>query len=257
MLPSRDPIVKDEGIVLRWFPVTDTSRIVLWFTKNHGRISTIIRGSQRAKSWSLGQFDLFYTCELLFYIRAKDDLQILRECYPLAPRSHFRSNWTSCAGASFISDILYRMTPRLVPDIGLYRLATGLLDLFDTQSPTPLHVFWFELQVLKIIGLEPNLDFSKKVPILFDPQSGSVIERKEDTFHRSEARPATEGAIAIMRMLLQTEDPARLNRIRPFPDQVIEVEHHLDAFTRWHLDLEMESRRHALSWISHPLNGVA
>ena len=106
-----DPVVSDEALVLRWFPVTDTSRVVVWFTARHGRISTLIKGSQRPKSWLLGQYDLFYTCELLFYAKANEDLHMIRECAPLAPRSGLRQNWRACAAASFVADLLYRISP--------------------------------------------------------------------------------------------------------------------------------------------------
>ncbi len=249
MLPSRDPIGTDEGIVLRWFPVTDTSRIVVWFTRDHGKISTLLRGSQRAKSWMLGQYDLFYTCEVLFYLRAKDDLHILRECAPLTIRSGFRTNWQTCAGASFVSDLLYRLNPGMAPEPALYDLATRMLDELNADRVSPLHLFWFELHVYRAMGLSPNLEPAGRGPIWFNPRSGTLQEYSPGP-GETEIQPATEGAVAIMRKLLDMKSPSLLSRLRPLPGQIQEIEGHLDRFSQWHLDLELPSRSHALRWIT-------
>ena len=67
-------ILKDTAIVLRVAPVSNTSRMVQWFTPAYGKITTLIKGAQRPKSAFLGQFDLFYSCELLFYARERNHI---------------------------------------------------------------------------------------------------------------------------------------------------------------------------------------
>ena len=79
-------IQKTTGIVLRVIPFSRTSHVIQWLTSSHGRMATIAKGAQRPKSLLLGQYDLFYTCEILFYPRERTGLHVLRECAPLAPR---------------------------------------------------------------------------------------------------------------------------------------------------------------------------
>ncbi len=83
-------IARARAIVLRVFPYSNTSRVVSWLTADHGRVATLIKGSQRPKSLFLGQYDLFYTCELLFYRHERDGLHIARECTPLTRRDRLR-----------------------------------------------------------------------------------------------------------------------------------------------------------------------
>ena len=52
------------GLVLRTRPLTDTSLIVEWLTRDFGRIATAARGARRAKSAFRGQLDLFYLADL-------------------------------------------------------------------------------------------------------------------------------------------------------------------------------------------------
>jgi DNA repair protein RecO len=242
-----DTITRDHGIVLRWFPVTESSRIVVWFSENHGRIATLIRGSQRSKSWMLGQYDLFYTCEVLFYTRAREDLYILRECSPLSFRTAFRTHYRACSAASFVADVLYRISPPRAAAPEIYHLATHTLDtLVLTPSPSPLLLFWFELQVYQHLGIAPNLDPHSSPSLSFDYRQGNITPHPTD----ASARPITDGTLALLRNLLRSESPERLSRIRPLPGQVNEIAGHLERFAHWHLDLALDSRARALEWLS-------
>ena len=54
-------ILKDEAIALRVYPFGNTSQIAVWLSRTYGKLATLAKGSQRAKSPFLGQFDLFMT----------------------------------------------------------------------------------------------------------------------------------------------------------------------------------------------------
>lgn len=241
---SPEPILKDHGIVLRWYPVTDTSRIVIWFTEHHGRVATIVRGSQRPKSWVLGQYDLFYTCEVLFYAKAKEDLHALRECYPLETRSAFRQDWQACAGASFVCDVLGKITPSREAAPLLYHQATKVLDLLAENGHSSALLLWFELQVLRDLGVAPDLSASGGGPFLFDVPAGVL---RSGVPASSEVQPLSPGALTCFRELLDQQDPGRVRRLKLLPAQVRELSDHLQRFTQWHLDLDLRSRHHALT----------
>lgn len=245
MLPDPDPIARDLGLVLRWFPVTDTSRIVIWFTLQHGKISTLLKGCQRPKSWMLGQYDLFYTCEVLFYTRAREDLHILRECAPLRSRPAFRSDWKACAAASFVVDLLYRVPPPGAAAPELYHLAEHTLDHLAAAAPSPALLFWYELQLYRRLGLEPRVSPPNGAQALFDYRGGHV---GPGTSH-SETAPITPGAHAILGNLLAADRLDAALRLRLSSPQTREIAGHLDRFSQWHLDQLVDSRHRALEWV--------
>ena len=53
---------------------------------SEGPVTTVVKGAVRPKSAFLGQYDLNYTCEIVYYSRAKGELHALRECSPLSTR---------------------------------------------------------------------------------------------------------------------------------------------------------------------------
>ncbi len=248
-----DPVVSDEALVLRWFPVTDTSRVVVWFTARHGRISTLIKGSQRPKSWLLGQYDLFYTCELLFYAKANEDLHMIRECAPLAPRSGLRQNWRACAAASFVADLLYRISPPLAAAAEIYKLATDTLDQLHLGQTNPALLFWFELKVLADLGLAPNLQTDSDGPWVFDFQEGRICPAGQEK--NTHAHPVTAGSLFALRALADVPLAEKCARLRLQPQQIKEITRLLASFSEWHLDLSLPSRHRAMELLMRETAG--
>lgn len=247
-----DPIARDLAIVLRWYPVTDSSRVVVWFTRHHGRVSTLIKGSQRPKSWVLGQYDLFYTCELLFYRHAREDLHNFKECAPLQRRAGLRSNWRGCAAASHVADFLFRATPPLAICETLFDLTTQMLDELAAGASAPALLFWFELQALKDMGFAPDLSAPLKEHPVFHYEEGRIRDAGQQGQHDGHHGTISGGVLAILRRLLDESDPARLRRLRLTPPQITELATHLERFTTWHLELRLPARAYALELMLRP-----
>lgn len=151
-------ILKTQAIVLRMVPFSETSRIVTWFTADHGRLTTIVKGSQRHKSPFLGQYDLFYTCELLFYLRLHQGVHIVKECSPLKTRPALRSRWRATACASYFSHLVARISPPYAPHPQLFRLLNTALDALADSQNFETCLYWFELKLMAAMGVAPQLN---------------------------------------------------------------------------------------------------
>lgn len=151
-------LIRDEGIVLRMVPWSNTSRYVAWLCRDQGKVLTLIRGAQRPKSFFLGQADLFYTCDLVYYAREHRSLHTARECQPVRTRTTLRRDWRACAAASYCADVVYRALPFDSPAPGAFTLLAGTLDALASGEPPLSLLQWFDLSFLKILGLQPRLD---------------------------------------------------------------------------------------------------
>ena len=151
-------ILKDQAIVLRLYPFGNTSRIVVWLTSGHGKLATLAKGSQRPGNVLLGQFDLFYTCEILFYAKEQRNLHVLKECFPLESRLVFRHDWRACAAASYAASLLDRAMPFGPAPAGLFGLMEETLIRLTARSPGPAFLPRFELRLLRELGLAPAWD---------------------------------------------------------------------------------------------------
>ncbi|MDO9543338.1 MAG: DNA repair protein RecO, partial [Kiritimatiellia bacterium] len=130
-------IIKTQAIALKISPFSETSHVVTWLTAEHGKIATIIKGAQRPRNSFLGRYDLFYTCELLFYLRLFQGLHIVKECFPLKHRSAFRTYWPGTACASYFAGLVTKIAPFYAPQKNIYTLLDAALDFFSAEQNPP------------------------------------------------------------------------------------------------------------------------
>jgi len=153
--------IRAEAICLAIRPWSRTSHVVIWLT-GAGRVATLVKGAVRPKSAFLGQYDMNYTCEILYYARARGELHALKECSPLNRRDSLRGDYRALALADY-----FRLTAGELASSGpegaeWMDLLGGALDSLagreeNSQSDALRRLIRFEMDVLELSGLLPEL----------------------------------------------------------------------------------------------------
>ena len=150
--------VKTEAICLDIRPWSRTSHVVSWLTPT-GKVATVVKGAVRAKSQFLGQYDLNYTCDIVYYARAKGELHALRECVPVEMREEMRGDYRKLALAGYMRRLVAELAPMGEECRAWYEELDGKLDYCasltsgqETASPLSL-LLWFELRALNCLDL--------------------------------------------------------------------------------------------------------
>ena len=147
--------IKTEAICLDIRPWSRTSHVVSWLTPA-GKVSTVVKGAVRAKSQFLGQYDLNYTCDIVYYARAKGELHALRECVPVEMREELRGDYRKLALTGYMRRLVAELAPMGEEGRAWYEFLSRALSDFKAQISDLVR---FELEVLELSGLKP--DFSK------------------------------------------------------------------------------------------------
>lgn len=149
-----------EAICLDIRPWSRTSHVVTWLTGG-GPLATVVKGAVRPKSPFLGQYDLNYTCDILYYARATGGLHALRDCLPVRLREGLRGSYRALAVAGYCRRLVGDLAPSGPDGQAWLRLLAQVLDVLAAAPARsrllPLLVR-FELDVLRLSGLQP--DFS-------------------------------------------------------------------------------------------------
>ena len=153
---------KTEAICLDIRPWSRTSHIVRWMTPE-GPVTTVVKGAVRPKSAFLGQYDLNYTCEIVYYSRAKGELHALRECSPLSTRDSLRSSYRALVLAEYMRSQTAALAPHgSESEPWLAALADALDSLCASAAHSPRDLvaalLEFELVVLDLSGLSPGIE---------------------------------------------------------------------------------------------------
>ena len=230
--------VKTEAVCLGIRPWSRTSHIVTWLT-GQGRVTTVVKGAVRPKSAFLGQYDVNYTCEIIYYAGGRGDVHALRECTPLKLREALRGRYRACVLAEYFRFLCGRLAPTGSEAAAWFRLLDGALDGLQSEDRHLVQTLVrFELDVLLLAGLAP--DFSG-----FDPAAEwSAFSVETGSF------TAAEDARRI-RIARETADflanPRQIAKNAKIPLDAARV---IGVFYQFHLDSASEVRRSVLKIIS-------
>jgi DNA repair protein RecO (recombination protein O) len=211
-------IERATGVVLRVRPLTDTSLIVHWLTRDLGRLAAVAKGARRPKSPFRGQIDLFYLTDLTFSRSRRSELHTLREARLLETHASLRQNLDYLRQASYCAALIEQTTELETPLPALFGHFTGFLAQLPKQPAQPQAIFAFEMKLLEELGLKPNLGGSR----------------------------LTGGSRQILEKFITAEWPA-VNQLRLSAAQSSEIRLFLHGFLIYHLEKIPRGRAQALA----------
>ena len=268
-------IEKTEGIVLRSRPFSRTSRMITWLTPDFGRVTTVIKGACRPKSFFLGQTDLGYRCELLFYRREHAGAHIAREVFPLDCREALRGNWRASVAASYVCWLLSQVTEPMLASAELYRLLDRVLNTISGAprgASLETILVDFEFLLLDLLGVSPNFSYCQDCTFGPDKRKSCrflLSDGRLGCIHALSIHHESSDSVALTTSLVDAlraaQAAARLGSFNEAPDAVgeaagpaaqppnprlaIGIRRFLGLFICHHLDVPMHPRATVYAWL--------
>jgi DNA repair protein RecO (recombination protein O) len=208
-----------EGIVLRRQPVTESSLIVTWYTREFGKLKTLAKGARRPKGPFQGKIDLFYCDEIVFLPSRRSDLHLLHDCFLEEPHARLRESVESLAAASYVCELVEMATEREDPNVQIHSLLKAILDALERKNNAVL-LIWFEIQLLAAAGWAPKWETATGVNKVLRSLAGASLKGVE------RVRLSTEQITAGQQVVWQLWD-TELGR-RPRTRQFLEGKSRID-----------------------------
>jgi DNA repair protein RecO (recombination protein O) len=201
---------RTEAVALRVAPVTETSLLITWLTRDAGKIKTLAKGARRPKSPLRGKIDLFYEVEIVWWRSRRSDLHGLHDCFLINPHRRLREDVARLAAASYACELVDAVTAVEDRPGLLYPLLTDFLPVVEREARA-VPLLWFELRVLAAAGWRPEVSAR--------PGIGRILQ-------------ALAGA-----------NPAAMQRVRLTEAQLREARGWLAEFRREHLGRELRTEK--------------
>jgi DNA repair protein RecO len=163
-----------EAIVLRVQPVTESSLLVTWFTREFGKLKTLAKGARRPKNPMRGKIDLFYRDEIIFQRSRRSDLHLLYDCFLETPRSKLRDSMEHVAAASYACELVELATEVEDPNPKAFDLLESVLEAIATRV-SPVLLIWFELRLLDATGWKPKWEQQAGAPKVLSSLAGTTL----------------------------------------------------------------------------------
>jgi DNA repair protein RecO (recombination protein O) len=165
-----------EAIVLRLRPVTESSLIVTWFTREAGKLRTLAKGARRLNGPFRGKIDLFYRDEIVFLRSRRSDLHLLRDCFVEQPHAKLRESVEAMTAGSYVCELVETATELEDSSPAVFDLLAGTLAGLQISRGRPVMLLWFELQLLAAAGWKPKWETRSAAGRVLGSLAGTSIQ---------------------------------------------------------------------------------
>lgn len=183
-------IEKTEAVVLKSMPYRETSKIVTFYTRRFGRLSTIVKGARRSTNRYGSSLEPMAHDMIVVYKKEGRELQTLAACDLLRPfRRLYEDLENMSAGMAMIEliSVLAREEDENVPLFSLLRDSLAAVDS-ETKNTSSV-LYWFEVRLAKILGFQPIFGRCATCgkPLPGNDEAGGLIR-----FHLEKGGPVCE-----------------------------------------------------------------
>lgn len=205
---------KSLALVLRVTEFSETSCVVLLFTRDFGRVSGLAKGARRPKSPFETSLDLLALCRIVFLPKPHDQLAILTEA---KLERRFRGAERSLAAVHagyFLVELLRELTVPGDAQPELFDLAAETIRALEHGPLSPAAAaLRFELEALRLAGhgpswtrcVETGVPVALEGRVVFDPLGGGVLA-PERAAGRPHIRKIPAGTIKLLEVFSRTDD---------------------------------------------------
>lgn len=203
---------KAEAIVIRQVDFSESSRVVTMYSKEFGKISSLAKGAKRLKGPFDAALDLLSNCRIVF-IRKSGALNLLTQASLVSRFVPVPASLNSLYGGYYLAELLSSLTEEEDPEPRIFDLAIKTLkELADAKADLGATIVGFEVSLLQLIGLFPNLQecsvCSEAIQISgkyahWVSQGGLLC--KECRNEEYQGRSVSAGSIAVLRRITESQ----------------------------------------------------
>ena len=251
LIEVRVPYERADSITIRSTDYSETSLVLVFYTREYGRISALAKGAKRKSSGLIGNIDLFSHGEIIFASgRTRDKLNILTEADAAETFSGVRASLPRFYAACHAAELLLKLTAVEDPNAELFERMLGLLRALDKGTEPAVALLAFEAHLLVLSGFMPQVagcvSCGKPVKgrtIEFAWRRGGVICADCAPEESGFTGPAPGGALALLGRLAAGK-VTKLERVTISPQVGRQARAFLNQYEAQLVGRELRTARH-------------
>lgn len=230
-------IEKIEAIVMRSYPLGDTSRVVHLYSAERGRVHVVAKGARAPRNRFGAALEPFNRIGAVIYYRAERDLQFLSQAEILTHRGVLASSMVRFAYGGAVLELLDQALAGEEPGRELFGLIDSALDELEESPEGALRTAFmaYIARLVSVLGYRPSL--SSCVGCGREPGRGALFAALRGGIACPSCAEADPGAVRLsdearvgLAALVAGERPSLVPR--SVGDEIARV---LDGFLRAHL----------------------
>ncbi len=153
------PVYETEAIVLRQYSLSDSDRIIVFVTREFGKIRAVAKGVKKPKSRFAGCLEPLTHIRLEFYSREGRDLSHVRQADLIHSYLGKAPSLNQLYAYSYFAELVNETVQENQSNYSLYRLLLASLETGEKGASIPSLVRYFEIWCLRLCGLLPNYGY--------------------------------------------------------------------------------------------------
>lgn len=239
-------ICRAEGLVLRGYRMSESSKVVVMFTREYGKLALAARGARRPKSKFGASLEPMTLGHYVFYKRENRDIQTLSEGDIADAFEPVKGQYARMAAGSAICELLDHITEEEDRNPLLFSVALDALRWVGMVPEAALDVpiWYFQLKAAGALGYRPHLSGCVRcgkrlegMHVGFNPTLGGTLCEA----HAAEGIPIARATLVFLESL-QVGHSERID-LTPFTGwDRTEINGTLRSFLNQHIALRYRPR---------------
>jgi DNA repair protein RecO (recombination protein O) len=150
------PIQEAEAIVLRQYSLSDSDRIIVFITREFGKVRGVAQGVKKTKNRFGGTLEPLNHLHLEFFGKEGKDLHQIRRAELIRPYLGKNPTLAQVYAFSYFAELANEIIQENQSNPPLFRLLLASLEAGAQNAPNEALVRYFEIWSLKLSGLLPN-----------------------------------------------------------------------------------------------------
>ena len=150
------PVHEAEAIVLRQYSLSDSDRIIVFITREYGKVRAVAQGAKRPKSRLGGVLEPLNHVRLEFFTKEGRELGQVRQAELIYAYLGKNPSLSQVYAFSYFAEIANEIVQDNQPNQAVFRLLLASLDAGEQNRVNQSLVRYYEIWSLKLSGLLPN-----------------------------------------------------------------------------------------------------
>lgn len=251
-------ICRDEAIVLKTRDFRETSKIAIFYSKNFGKISGLLKGIRTDSKKFASRLDFLSVNEIIFYKKRSSELHLVSQCDLKKNFSCFNSDLIKFGLASFCAELVDSIMPQEEEHREIFELLLNFLGSLENTNFSQKLIYNFTLKVLSLSGFQPHLESCVicrseiRNQAFFSNRFGGLLCHR--CSHRDESCEGILGGTISTILFFQNSnwpDSLRLNILPSVEKQLSSI---IFSFLNFHLENKFKSLKMLNELLDHKVN---
>jgi DNA repair protein RecO len=188
-------IIKTEAIILKCDNYRETSKIVTFYTKSHGKLRGIAKGVRDSKTRWGGALQAMAYLNMMFYYKENSTLHLISGAEYIDSLQKTYDDHDKLQIGYRIVELMNKTTADSQENLNLFSLAVDTLKSLNIATKNYVNLlFNFEFKLLKILGFEIDLED-------FFRENRNNIDKTEENRYFYETKYTT-GDVKVMNHIM-------------------------------------------------------